>query len=135
MSSPNINVIASLGLVTVNVGQNQTTVNVSLSGITLAATETFYNQFYQVLTTGSALTLPSGKSFSFYCRNLGANPITIAYTPETGTPGTMVLVPVVSGNIGGIFMLFETSEGSGGLSAVTLTATTATTPAEVLMAW
>jgi hypothetical protein len=88
-----------------------------------------------VLVAGSTLTLPSGKAFSFYCRNLGANPITCEFTPTSGTPGSMILVPVVGGNVGGIFMLFETSEGEGGLTAVTLSAATATTPAELLMAW
>jgi hypothetical protein len=131
---PNLNAILGLQLVTVNVAQNQTTVNVALQGITLPCTESFYNQFYQVLTTGSALTLPSGKSFSFYCRNQGANPITVAFTPTSGTPGTCVITPVTSG-FGGVFMLFETAETSGGLTAVTLTAATATTPVELFMAW
>jgi hypothetical protein len=131
---PNLNAILGLQLVTVNVAQNQTTVNVALQGITLPSTESFYNQFYQVLVAGSTLTLPSGKSFSFYCRNQGTNPITVAFTPTAGTPGTCVLTPV-TGGFGGVFMLFETAETSGGLTSVTLTATTATTPAEVFMSW
>jgi hypothetical protein len=133
---PNLNSILGLSLVAVNVAQNQTTVNISLQGITLPTTECFYNQFMQVLTTGSTVTLPTGKAFAIYVRNLGANPITVVYTPTGGSPATAVITPVTGmPGFGGVFMLFETVETSGGITSLTLSAAVATTPAEVYVAW
>jgi len=131
---PNLNSILGISLVAVNVAQNQTTANISLQGITLPSTECFYNQFMQVLTTGSAVTLPSGKAFAVYVRNQGANNITVTYTPTGGSSASAVLTPV-TGGFGGVFMLFETAEAAGGITALTLTAAVATTPAEVFLAW
>ena len=131
---PNINSILGLSLVSVNVGQNQTTANISLQGITLPTTECFYNQFFQALTTGSAVTLPSGKAFAVYVRNLGANNVTVTYTPTGGASQSCVITPV-TGGFGGVFMLFETAETAGGITALTLTAAVATTPCEVFLAW
>ena len=131
---PNINSILGITLVGVNVAQNQTTVNISLQGITLPTTECFYNQFFQVLTTGSAVTLPSGKAYVVYVRNLGGNNITIAYTPTGGSSASAVLTPV-TGGFGGVFMLYETAESAGGITALSLTAVGSTTPAEVYVAW
>ena len=131
---PNLNSILGITLFGVNVAQNQTTVNISLQGITLPTTECFYNQFFQVLTGSSTVTLPSGKAYVVYVRNLGGNNITVTYTPTGGSAASCVLTPV-TGGFGGVFMLYETAESAGGITALSLTAVGSTTPAEVYVAW
>jgi hypothetical protein len=121
-----------MSIVSVNVAQNQTTVNVSLQGITFASTQVFYDQYFQVLTTGSTIALPNGVAYVVYVRNLGANAITVGYTPNGGSASTAAIEPVNAG-FGGVFMLFETA-AAGGITALTLTAASATTPAEVYLA-
>ena len=131
---PNLNSILGITLFGVNVAQNQTTVNISLQGITLPTTECDYSQYFQVLTGGSTVTLPSGKAYVVYVRNLGGNNITVTYTPTGGSAASCVLTPV-TGGFGGVFMLYETAESAGGITALSLTAVGSTTPAEVYVAW
>lgn len=133
MTAPNMNTILGLSLVSVNVAQNQTTDNISLQGITLPSTVSYYNQFFQVATVSTPVTLPAATTFVVFVRNLSANNITVTWTPVSGSSQSMVLVPVTAG-FGGVFLYFQTAETAGGLTALSLTAAGGTSSVEIYLA-
>lgn len=130
----NVNIIfgGSIQVTTAVVGlPSSTLVNTTTGSITLSDVAAFYDPYFQVLTTGSAVPLPGATAYSVYIKNLGTNNVTVAWTPAGGVSATIgVLIP-------GAALLFWTpgtgTPAAGGISALTLTAATATTPVEVLV--
>jgi hypothetical protein len=132
---PNITCLAGLTIQLVNIAANSTPLNIGLQGITLPMTAYYYDNFFQVGTTGNVVPLPGATVWCVYVRNLGNNNITVAYTPVGGGTSSCILTPITTG-FGGFFWYYQTLEtGGGGITSVTLTAATAVTPCEVLTGW
>jgi hypothetical protein len=94
----------------------------------------YYNNFFQAGITATTVPLP-GTVWAAYVRNLGANNVTVNYTPAGGAATSVVLTPITSG-FGGVFLYYQTLEtGGGGITAMTLTAATAITPCEVFVGY
>jgi hypothetical protein len=134
---PNLNSVLGLSITTVNVNQNQSTINVSLQGIVLASSQIFYDQFVPCPTTGFVVpSIPGGSAFDVYVRNLSlTNVLNVTLTPTGGSAFTVALnFATSSSTTGGIFMVWGTTQAVGGFSALTLTGVGATVPAELYLA-
>lgn len=133
---PNLNSILGLTIATVNVAQNQTTINASLQGITLASSQIYYDQYAPCPTTGLVVQIPNGTAYDVYVRNLSlTNVLNVTLTPTGGSAFTVALnFAASSATTGGIFLVWGTTEASGGFTAMTLTGVGATVPAEVYLA-
>jgi len=130
----NINLIAGITLQGVSVAANNTPLNIGLQGITLGCTAYFYDNFFQATTAGAVVALPAATVYVAYVRNLGANPITVSFSPVGGIPSSVVLSVVTTG-FGGVFWYMQTAEANGGITSMTLTAGTAATSCEVFLAY
>src|ERR1700677_3937299 len=133
---PNLNSVLGLTIATINVAQNQTTVNVSLQGVTLASSQIFYDQYAPCPTTGLVIPIPGGTAYDVYVRNLSlTNVLNVTLTPTGGSAFTVALnFAASSSTTGGIFLVWGTTEATCGFTALTLTGVTATAPAEVYLA-
>lgn len=133
---PNLNSILGLTIATVSVVQNQTTVNVSLQGIVLASSQIYYDQFVPCPTGGVSIPIPGGTAYDVYVRNLSlANVLNVTLTPTGGSAFTIPLnFAASSSTVGGIFMVWGTTEASGGFTALTLAGVTSASVAEVYLA-
>ncbi len=127
----NINVNLSYTIQGQDIVANVAVFQRALQNFQLVATAWQAADFAQCPVGGLSvpITAIGGTAFFVYVRNLGANNITVAYTPTGGSSTNLVLLPVGSGS-GGIFLYALSAETAGGITAMTLTATTATTPAE-----
>lgn len=93
----------------------------------------FYDPFFQATAGGSAVSLPSPPApatvWVVFVKNLDAAAnLTVTFTPTGGAAETLVLVP------GGVFLYFNPTEGSGGITSLTLTASAGTINTEVFVA-
>jgi hypothetical protein len=133
---PNLNSILGLTIATVNVSQNQSTINVSLQGVQLASSQIFYDQYAPCPTTGLVIPIPGGTAYDVYVRNLSlTNVLNVTLTPTGGSAFTVALnFAASSSTTGGIFLVWGTTESSGGFTAMTLTGVSATVAAEVYLA-
>lgn len=105
-----------------------------ISGFQLAATSWQASDWLQVPTTGISVTLPAATVYFVFVRNLGANNISVSFSPVGGgTPTSIVLLPVGS-NVGGIFVYALSAESGGGITALEFAAASATTPVEYFVA-
>jgi hypothetical protein len=131
----NINVNMSYAIQGQDVTANVVVYNRALSNFQLAATAWQGSDFAQVPVGGLTVNLAAiaGTAFFVYVRNLGANNITVTYTPTGGASTSIVLLPAGS-NSGGIFIYALTAETAGGITALSFTAATATTPVEYFVA-
>jgi len=106
----------------------------SLNNATLAATNSFYDPFFQTINGTKTVNLPGATVWCVYVRNLSnSNPITVNFTPSGGASETLVLVQGATAGNGGVFIYHQPAETSGGITALSLTATAAL-PACVLAA-
>jgi hypothetical protein len=100
----------------------------SFNNPTLVATVTFANNFFQC-TGATVVALPAATVWVVYVKNLDAAAnLTVIYTPAGGVASNMLLVP------GGIFLYFQPTETSGGITALTLTPSAGTISADVYVA-
>ena len=100
----------------------------SLNNPTLAATVSFYDPFFQA-STATVVPLPAAVVYIAYVKNLdAAATLTVIHTPTGGASQSEVLVP------GGVFLIFNPSEGAGGITALSLTSSAGPTSAEVMVA-
>jgi hypothetical protein len=129
----NINVTTGITIQAVDITANVTPFTRQLSGILLPVTVWAASDFFQVTVGGVTISLPATTIFYTYVRNLGANNITITYTPTGGSSTSFVLPPVTS-NFGGIWLYGCTAETAGGITALSAAAATATTPIEYFVA-
>jgi hypothetical protein len=129
----NVNVNLSYAIQGQDITANVAVYNRALSNFQLAATAWLAADYLQVPTGGVTVTLPAATVYFVYVRNLGANNITVTYTPAGGASTSLVLLPV-GPNSGGIFLLALSAETGGGITALSFTAATATTPVEYLVA-
>lgn len=135
----NINVILNgASIQVVNTNDSTTRVNSSAGNPTLSASESTYMDFLPIAVAGTVLTLPVATIYVLYIRNLGginsapSGSITVSFTASGGAQVAAANAPVILP--GGVFAIWNSSNSSGGITAVTLTASTANTPVEVLMA-
>jgi hypothetical protein len=128
---PNLSVLlsATLSVTDTTLSPSSTIVTRNLNNPTLVATVSFYDPFFQAAAGGSAVTLPAATVWVVYVKNLdAAQNLTVTFTPAGGAAETLLLVP------GGIFLYFQPSEATGGITALTLTAGAGTINTEVLVA-
>jgi hypothetical protein len=131
----NITSLLGLTLQLVNVSANSTPLNIGLQGITLPMTAYYYDNFFQAGITATVVPLPGTTVWAAYVRNLGANNVTVNYTPSGGASTSVVLTPITTG-FGGVFLYYQTLEtGGGGITAMSITASTAITPCEVFVGY
>jgi len=106
----------------------------SLNNLTLAATTSFYDPFFQTINGTKTVNLPAATVWTVYVRNLSnVGPMTVNFTP-TGQPAcSIVLVAGATAGNGGVFIYHQPAETSGGITALTITAA-AVLPACVLAA-
>lgn len=130
----NINVsLNSASIQVLDQASNLFRVNSVVGTITLAATASYYDAYFQASTSGTVVPLPALTVFMVYIKNLGATQnLTIQFTAHGGTLLSTANSPVLLP--GGVFMYWNTSEASNGIDAVTLTASGSTGPAEILAA-
>jgi hypothetical protein len=130
----NLTTTLGISLSVLDVSPNVVTQSLNLQGIQLGCTVSAYEQYFQVPVAGATFNFPAGMTTAFivYVRNRGANNITVTFTPAGGAATAVVLTPLTNG-FGGFFLLFETAESAGGISALSLAAAVATTPAEVFV--
>ncbi len=107
--------------------------NRAVSGFQLAATQWLSADWFQVAVSSTPVSLPATTVYFVYARNLGANNVTVNYTPAGGASTSLVLLPVGS-NVGGIFLYGLSAESAGGITALSFIATTAVTPVEFFVA-
>ena len=131
----NVNINMSYAIQGQDITANVVVFSRALQNFQLVATSWQGSDFAQIPTTGITIPLAAigGTAYFTYVRNLGANNITVAYTPAGGSSTSVILLPQ-SSNAGGIFLYAMTAETAGGVTALTLTAATATTPAEYFVA-
>ena len=125
----NVAINLNYAIQAVDVTAAVTVFNRTISGFQLSATVWSASDFFQVNTTSTTISLPATTIFFVYVRNLGANNVTLAYTPAGGSSTSLVLLPVGS-NVGGVFLYGLSAETAGGITALSATATTAVTPIE-----
>lgn len=122
---PNLSVLLSavINVVDTTLTPSETVISRQLNDPTLQATEVFYDGFFQTINGTVTVNLPGATVWFLYIRNLSAaGPITITFTPQGGSPETLVLNPGAAGNDGGIFLYAQPNEANGGISALTITA-------------
>jgi hypothetical protein len=131
----NVNINLSYTIQGQDITANVAVFQRALQNFQLAATAWQASDFAQVPLGGLAIPITAigGTAYFVYVRNLGANNITVSYTPTAAPATTLVLLPVGT-NSGGIFLYALSAETGGGIIAMTLTASTATTPAEYFIA-
>jgi hypothetical protein len=135
MSTPNIQAILQGILTATDNTQSPApyVTNFDFQNPTLNATNSFFDAFFQALTTGSAVPLGAGAgalAFAIIVINRSAtNNLQITVTPTGG-------VAAIVGTIGpgGPFVAFDPTENGLGWSALTLTGLGATVPATVYTA-
>ena len=130
MANTNINL--SYNIAATDIAANVNVFTRNISGFQLAATLWAASDFFQVPTSPTSISLPATTIYFVYVRNLGANNVTLSYTPTGGSSTSLVLLPTGS-NIGGIFLYGLSAETAGGITAMSLQASTATTPVEYFL--
>jgi hypothetical protein len=129
-----LNIIFGWQMQVVDNSTNQTVVNASQSGMTLAGTAYFCDQYYQVSTSGSTISLPSTTIWSLFIQNKGSNVVTAGWT-SVNPGGNFSATSAGSILPGGVFIYHQTVETSAGLQAIVLTANIATTPCSVFVGY
>jgi hypothetical protein len=106
----------------------------SLNNLTLAATVSYYDPFFQTINGTKVVPLPAATVWTVYVRNLSnTGPMTVNFTPSGGASETLVLVAGATAGNGGVFIYHQPAETSGGITALSITAA-AVLPACVLTA-
>ncbi len=129
MANLSIILSASLTVADTTLSPSPQIVTRSLNNPTLAATVCFYDPFFQVNAAPTVVPLPANTVWVVYVKNLDStNNITVTFTPAGGAAETLLLLP------GGVFTYFQTSETTGGITALSLTSSAGVISAEVLTA-
>ena len=122
---PNISVIlqAQWVLTDTTLSPSPQIIQRSLNNPTLAATNAFYDPFFQTINGTKTVNLPAATVWCVYVRNLSnTGPMTINFTPSGGAAETLVLVQGATAGNGGYFIYHQPAETSGGITALTITA-------------
>ena len=130
----NVNVVLnSASIQVLDLTTNLFRINSPVGTITLAATASFYEPYFQAaVSPGSVLSLPAATVWVVYVKNLHASAnIQVQFTVTGGTQITAAQSPLLPP--GGVFMYWNASEGAGGITAVTLIGSVSAS-AEVLLA-
>jgi hypothetical protein len=130
MSTPNVNVL----LTSTIAGYDNLAANTPLlsminpGSLTFGALATFYNEYFQALSTGSALNLPAPTSYVAWVRNRHAS-------ANLGISVTFLVIGVQQCFIGpgDVYFWFNASKTSG-YTALSLTGIAGTVPCEVYLA-
>lgn len=126
-----LNIVFGWQMQVVDNTTNQTVVNASQTGMTLAGNAYFCDQYYQVQTTGSAINLPNATVWSILIQNKGNNNITVQGTPNGSATATLGVVAP-----GAVWIYHSLTDASGaGYTSLTLTAASAVTPASVFVGY
>jgi hypothetical protein len=131
----NINVtLNSASLQVLDLTTNAFRVNSSIGTITLLATASFYDAYFQAAAgAGSVVSLPAATVWFVYVKNLHlTQSLTVQLTVAGGAQISAANSPILTP--GGVFMYANPGEASGGITGVTLIGSGANTSAEVLLA-
>ena len=116
------------------VNPNVYRVNSPVGAITLGATKAAYESYFNVAGgAGTVLSLPAATVWVVYVKNLDAAAnLTVQVQPTGGALPSAANSPVLTP--GGVYVYWNTSEGAGGVTAVTLVSSVGNTAAEILLA-
>lgn len=129
-----LNVVFTMELAVANTSLSTTPINDVPATNTLAATTVYYNPAFQVATSpGNNIPIPPNANSTVvicYIKNLDtANPMSVTYQFNGGTGTTITLVP------GGVFLLFNPSESTNGITSILVNAGGAIINAEVFLGY
>ena len=129
---PNINAVLSYTLSMVNVAQSTTPASIQWNGNTIPCTQVWYDLYYQVTGTPTAVPVPSLTNYLLYIRNLDpTNDITAAITYQSGGGTASAVVK----SQGGIYLYYQPNNvGTGGIFGVNLSAPSVT-PCEIMVGY
>jgi hypothetical protein len=131
----NVNVILDAASVQViDTVTNTYRVNSAIGAITLTANVANYQSFAVIASSpGTVLTLPATKIWFLYVKNLDATAnLTVQFQAFGGSLNTAANSEILTP--GGVKIYANSSEGAGGIIAVTLISSSGPTAAEVLLA-
>jgi len=135
----NVNAILNgATLQAINTIDGTTRVNSASGNPTLNASTVYYDNYYEVLSSGSTISIPLNTAWVVWVRNLGgqnstpAGNITVRFTVAGGSQIATADSPIIPP--GGIFAYWCTSESAGGFTGLTLIASVNATPAEIMLA-
>lgn len=122
----NLNIILQAQWVTTDttLSPSPQTITRQLNNPTLAATQQYYETFFQTIVGTKAIPLPAATVWLLYVRNLdNATNITLNYTPSGGASTSVVLLAGPTPGNGGLFIYFQPAETAGGITAASITST------------
>ena len=131
----NLNVLLdSASVQVIDLTGNVYRVNSPVGGIELTASEAAYQSYAVIASSpGTSLTLPASEVWVVYVKNLDAAAnLTVQVQPFGGALPSAANSPILTP--GGVYIYWNSSEGAGGVIAVTLISSAGPTAAEILLA-
>jgi hypothetical protein len=90
-------------------------------------TSSYYEPFFQAITSPTAVPFPGTKIFGIFILNQGSGNVTVSYLPTLGVSTSITLGP------GGVFIYFNPSEAGQGVTGLSLTGVGGTQSCSVLV--